>query len=83
MTTIQVANQTITGEEIIPLLANYQILPKLSREVFIDRTIKSISCTPAEKDRVVQQFYQQKRVAVTLRPTAESPFIGDTGSGRY
>ena len=59
MTTIQVADRTITSEEIIPLLVNYQILPKLSREVFIDRTIKSISCTPAEKDRVVQQFYQQ------------------------
>ena len=66
MTTIQVADQTITSEEIIPLLANYQILPKLSREVFIDRTIKSISCTPAEKDRVVQQFYQQNGLVSDL-----------------
>ena len=59
MTVIRVANQTIMADEIIPLLANYQILAKFSREVFIDRAIESISCTSTEEDRVVQQFYQQ------------------------
>ena len=63
MTTIQIANQTITADEVIPLLANYQILAKLSREVFIDRAIQSIRCTKGEKAQVVQQFYQQNGLA--------------------
>ena len=59
MTAIQVANQTITADEIIPLLANYQILAKLSRELFIDRAIESTSCTPTEKAQAIQQFDRQ------------------------
>ena len=59
MTAIHVANRTITADEIIPLLANYQILAKLSRELFIDRAIESISCTPTEKAQAIQQFDRQ------------------------
>ena len=82
MTVIQIANQTIMADEIIPLLANYQILAKFSREVFIDRAIQSINCTHTEKDRVIQQFYQQnglvsnsdrdswlKKYCITLKQT--------------
>ena len=60
MTTIQVANQNITAEEIIPLLSDYQMLAKLRRELLIDRAIKSISCTAIEKTQIVQEFYRQK-----------------------
>ena len=63
MTTIQVANQTITAEEIIPLLSDYQMLAKLRRELLIDRAIESINCTSAEEDQVVQQFYRQNGLA--------------------
>lgn len=62
MNTIQVANQTITAEEIIPLLSNYQMLTKLRRELLIDRVTGSISCTPAERDRVVRQFERQNGI---------------------
>ena len=60
MNTIQVANQTITAEEIIPLLSDYQMLTKLRRELLIDRAIESISCTSAEKTQIVQEFYRQQ-----------------------
>ncbi len=60
MTTIQVANQNITAEEIIPLLSDYQMLAKLRRELLIDRAIKSISFTNTEKTQIVQEFYRQK-----------------------
>lgn len=63
MNTIQVANQTITAEEIIPLLSDYQMLAKLKRELLIDRAIESINCTSTEKAQVVQQFYRQNGLA--------------------
>ncbi len=63
-TSLQVANKTITADKIIPLLADYQILSKLSREVLIDQAIESINCTLAEKGQVVEQFYQQNGLAL-------------------
>lgn len=62
MKTIQVAEKTITAEEIIPLLSAYQMLTKFSQEVLIDRAIQSISFTPDEKVEIVQQFYRQQGV---------------------
>lgn len=59
MTTIQVANRTITAEQIIPLLGDYQMLAKLRREILIDRAIESISCTSIEKAQAVRQFERQ------------------------
>ena len=64
ITSLQIANKTITADAIIPLLTNYQMLAKLSREVLIDKAIESISCTTAEKAQVVQQFYQQNGLAL-------------------
>ena len=61
---LQIANKTITTDEIIPLLTNYQMMAKLSREVLIDQAIESISCTSAEKAQAVQQFYQQHDLAL-------------------
>ena len=59
MNTIQIANRTITAEEIIPLLSDYQMLTKLRRELLIDRVIEPISCTDTEKTRIIQEFYRQ------------------------
>ena len=64
MTTIQIANQTITAEEIIPLLTDYQMLTKLKRELLIDQAIESINCTSIEKAQAVQQFYRQNGLAL-------------------
>lgn len=60
MTTIQIAEQTIAAEEVIPLLSKYQMLAKFKREVLIDRAIKSISVTNSEKEEIVTQFYRQQ-----------------------
>ena len=64
MTTIQVANHTITAEQIIPLLGDYQMLAKLRREILIDRAIESISCTSIEKTQAIRQFYHQNGLAL-------------------
>ncbi len=66
MTTIQIANKTISAEEIIPLLSNYQMLTKFKREVLIDRAIESISLTATEETQIINQFYQQNGLTFDL-----------------
>ena len=59
---LQVGDRSITAEEIIPLLAGYQLLPSLLRELIIDQAIGSFSCTPEEKTLVSQQFYEKNQI---------------------
>lgn len=56
MNTLQLANQTYTAEEIIPLLASYKIIPQLLCEMIIDRAIAPISCTAEEIEQACQEF---------------------------
>ncbi|MGB5962215.1 MAG: peptidylprolyl isomerase [Coleofasciculaceae cyanobacterium] len=53
---LQVGDRLITATEIIPLLASYQLLPSLLREVIIDQAIASYNCTPEEKATALEQF---------------------------
>lgn len=66
MTTIEVANQTITAEEIIPLLSDYQMLARLKRELLIDRAIKSLDCTAEEETNILKQFDLQNGLTSNL-----------------
>jgi parvulin-like peptidyl-prolyl isomerase len=67
---IQIGNRTITSSELIPLLASYQMLPQLQRELIIDEAIEQISrsaialleCTPEEVTQAQQQFYAEKQL---------------------
>lgn len=61
-TVLKVGERTITAEEIIPLLAGYQLLQPLLRELIIDQAIALISCTPEEKTQAIQQFLQQHQI---------------------
>ncbi len=61
-TVLRVGDRTITAEEIIPLLAGYQLLPSLLREIIIDKAISTINCTPEEKVRVTGQFFEQNQI---------------------
>lgn len=53
---LQVGDRIITSTEIIPLLAGYQLLPSLLREVIIDQAIASYHCTPEENTTALEQF---------------------------
>lgn len=64
---LQVGTQTITAEEIIPLLAGYQLLPKLLRELIIDQAIAPIECTPEEIASACQQFSEQHQLTDPAR----------------
>ena len=59
---LQIGNRKITAEEIIPLLAKYQMLPQLLRELFIDQAIATIECTPEEEDTASKQFYEKNQL---------------------
>ena len=59
---LQVGNQTITAEEIIPLLAGYQLMPQLVRELIIDRAIASIECTDEEIASACDRFFGQQQI---------------------
>ncbi len=59
---LKIGDKTITGDDLILLLDRYQMLPKLLREMAIDRAIQDISCTPEEQLAAQQQFYQQEGI---------------------
>lgn len=61
-TALQVGNRTITAEEIIPLLASYQLLPRLLVEMIVDRAIAPITCTSEEITDNYQQFCQKNQL---------------------
>lgn len=60
---LRVGDRAISAEEIIPLLAGYQLLQPLLREIIIDRAIAPISCTPEEKAKAIELFCEQNQLA--------------------
>ncbi|TFI52802.1 peptidylprolyl isomerase [Mastigocladus laminosus UU774] len=71
---LQVREQKVTAEEIIPLLANYQLLPQLLREMIIDQAIAPFDCTPEEEEKAYQGFYLQQRLKTEAERQA---WLGD------
>ncbi|MGQ4649257.1 peptidylprolyl isomerase [Lyngbya aestuarii] len=59
---LQVGDRTITAEEIIPLLAGYQLLPPLLRAIIIDEAIAQVECTDQEKTEAREQFYERNQI---------------------
>ncbi|HEY9634090.1 MAG TPA: peptidylprolyl isomerase [Coleofasciculaceae cyanobacterium] len=59
---LRIGDRVITPEEIIPLLAGYQLLLPLIREIIIDQAIAPISCTPEEKAKALKQFFEQNQI---------------------
>ncbi|MBD2504278.1 peptidylprolyl isomerase [Anabaena azotica] len=59
---LQIGNRTIKASEILPLLANYQLLPQLLRELIIDEAIAAIDCQPEELAQAKQRFYAEKQL---------------------
>lgn len=59
---LQIGNRTIKASELLPLLANYQLLPQLLRELIIDEAIAAIDCQPEELAQAKQRFYAEKQL---------------------
>jgi parvulin-like peptidyl-prolyl isomerase len=59
---LQIAGRAIEAEEVLPLLAGYQMLPQFVQELLIDQAIASIDCTVEESATACQQFYAQNQI---------------------
>lgn len=60
---MQVGDRQITEQDLYPLLAQYQFLPRLAREILVDKAIAGLECSPAEKEKALQFFYQRNQLA--------------------
>lgn len=58
----QIGDRSITAPEVVALLAGYQMLPQLAREIIIDGAIANINCTVEETAIACEQFYQQNHL---------------------
>ncbi|MDZ8107249.1 MAG: peptidylprolyl isomerase [Nostoc sp. DedQUE12a] len=67
---LQIGNRKIAASELISLLASYQMLPQLQRELIVDEAIEqtsrlanvAIDLTPEEVAQAKQQFYAEKQL---------------------
>lgn len=58
----EVDNQVYTAEDLVPLLTQYQMLPKLAQEILIDKAIAQIKCSEEENNLTYNQFCQQNQL---------------------
>ncbi|MEM9541968.1 MAG: peptidylprolyl isomerase [Cyanobacteria bacterium P01_E01_bin.42] len=59
---LKIGDVHISTEEVVPLLEKYQLLPKLVREIIIDRALVSIECPSEELTQAIEGFYKQQKV---------------------
>ncbi|WP_446354453.1 glycosyltransferase [Coleofasciculus sp. G2-EDA-02] len=60
--TVQIGNRTLTHQDLICRLNQYQLLPKLEQELIIDDAIAPFRCTEAEATQCCQDFYKQHQL---------------------
>ncbi len=73
---LKVGQRTITAEEIIPLLARYQLLPQLVRELVVDEAIASVECSPEELDAACEQIFLRHQLEL---PEARQNWLKSQG----
>lgn len=59
---LEIAGRSITAEEVLPLMAGYQMLPQFVQEILIEQAIADIECTHEEIVSACQQFYAQNQI---------------------
>ncbi len=59
---LEVDNQVYTAEDLVPLLTQYQILPKLAQEILTDKAIAEIKCSDEENTQIFNQFCQKNQL---------------------
>lgn len=59
---LEIGERVYTSEDLVPLLSEYQILPKLAQEIIIDETLGKVECSTEEKTSVYNRFCQQNQL---------------------
>lgn len=60
---LEIGNKIYTAEDLAPLLAEYQMLPKLAQEIIIEQTISNVECSEEEHTLAYNQFCQQNQIS--------------------
>ncbi|MDJ0575225.1 MAG: peptidylprolyl isomerase [Xenococcaceae cyanobacterium MO_234.B1] len=60
---LEIGNRVYTAEDLVPLLAEYQMLPKLAQEIIIEQAISEIECSEEEQTLAYNQFCQQNQIS--------------------
>jgi parvulin-like peptidyl-prolyl isomerase len=63
MTVLQVRGQSIESHQIVPLLADYQLLSQFVRDLIIDQEIKDVTFSPEEQEAGYKAFYAQNQIS--------------------
>ncbi|HEY9700032.1 MAG TPA: peptidylprolyl isomerase [Trichocoleus sp.] len=58
-TILQISDREFTADQLMPLLAEYQLMPQLLKEIVIDQAIELFTCTLEELDDQCQTFFAQ------------------------
>lgn len=69
-TDLQLGNTFLNPNDLIPLIATYQLLPHLLRERLIDAAIAPFTCASDETFTAYQQFYQQHQLTTDAEQRA-------------
>lgn len=59
---LKVGSRSVTADEVLPLMAGFQMLPKFLQELIIDEAIAGVVCTDEEKANACEQFYAQNQI---------------------
>jgi parvulin-like peptidyl-prolyl isomerase len=73
---LRVGQQTITSADMMPLLARYNLLPQLIREILIEQAIAPVNLTSAEMDAACAAFYESQQVS---DPELRQQWLQQTG----
>lgn len=73
---LQVDNQMIQADELLPLLQRYQLISQVRRGLIIDQAIANIPCTAAERQAALETFCQQQQLT---SPEARSAWLQNQG----
>lgn len=60
---LQIGNTSLTGEQLLPLISKYRLVPQLAREILIEAAIKDYEIAEAEHLEGCNRFYQQQQLS--------------------
>jgi PPIC-type PPIASE domain len=73
---LKVGHQTIDSKDILPLLARYNLLPQLIRDILVDQAIAPIVLNPEEMEAACESFYEAQQVS---DPEMRQQWLQQTG----
>jgi len=59
---LKIGSRSISADDVLPLMAGYQMLPKFVQELVIDDAIAEMECTAEEEEQAKQRFYAQNKI---------------------